>query len=510
MTSVGRLLLASLCWQLGSNAAEQAEAPAGALASLATVEDDFKRNALLYPLVATADAADLQRLFAELARQPATPHRYDIARVLYIRFVAVDPAAAVHHALHRTGKPSWINAVFRAWAHVDLEAAVARAADLDGEAAQVAAAAIFELDLNTEQRAFVVAQLGGERQAQHADVWATYASGADDMAAAWNRALHAGADMREQLRAIAAAWAAVEPRQAMAMAAKLDPSLRDSLELVIIGHWDTADPTGPIEWLEQASPQNRGRYLVRRAMAHLAQSDLDIALARVEELPEAMREAALQGVLQYMAAQAPQRAFEHFRSLDFATQAATLVQVAFFVPPHADNVAWVATLHPRLRSEALGMILHRMHIADPALAVRLTDDMPNARLKAHWVRSLAPREVRRDPHQAWAWATSLPNDLQEASGVVNTAFSTWYAIDRDSAARNLLALRESPVRDQALLAVIRHFADAPSKYDHSLIDRFLRAISEAAVRREAAGILRDHYTSADPNPRLAERYRKSE
>ena len=500
----GLLLVVLVCWPSASLAEQPATS--GAFARIAAIQDDFERNASLYRLAANADEADLRRLVAELEQLPPTPHRYDIARVLYIRFVAVDPAAAARHALRRQGKPSWIGAVFRAWAHMDLEAAVGHAADLNGEAMRVATAAILELDLDADQRAFVVEQLQAEAAAQQASAWSEYTAATDDMAAAWNRALQSGADARERLRAVAIAWAAVEPRAAMAMAAKLDDSLRDYIRLVIIGGWDSDDPSGPIEWLENAAPRDRNGSLVEEALGRLAAGDIDVALAKVDELPDAMRESALRGVFEFLATHHPQRAFEHFESLDFAEQLNVLAPVAFLAPARPQNVAWVGTIHPKLQTEALGMILHRMHTADPALAVRLTDDIPNTRLKTQWVRSLVPREVRRDPNEAWRWATSLPPDLQEASGAVEAAFAAWYWIDRDSASRNLLALRSSPARDQALLATIADFTEEPTKYDHSLIDRFLNAVADEDAKREAATALREHYTTTDPNPVLAERY----
>ena len=492
------------CWPAAGLVADAHGADT--LASAATIQDDFERNAALYRLAANADEAQLRRLFAELEQQPPTPHRYDIARVLYIRFVAVDPAAAARHALRRAGKPSWIGAVFRAWAHVDLEAAVGHAAGLNGEAGRVAAAAILELDLDAQQRAFVVEQLQAEAVAQHAAAWRERTAATDDMAAAWNRALQAGDNVREQLEAVATAWAAVEPRQAMAMAAKLGDSLRDYIRLVIIDEWDSDDPNGPIEWLENAAPEVRNRYLIQDAMAHLAESNIDVALAKIDELPHTMREAALQGVFQSMTADQPQRAFEHFRSLDFAEQMSVLMHVAGHAPAHAESVAWVGTLHPKLRNTALDIVLNQMHLVDRALALDVTEDIPDPQLKAQWVRSLIPREVRRDPNEAWRWATSLPPELQESSGAIGTAFVAWYWIDRESAARNLLALRKSPARDQTLLATIQDFTEKPANYDHSLIDRFLNAVSDADVKREAASALRDHFTTTDPNPVLAERY----
>ena len=490
--------------------AQEREMRIETLASLSASADDFERNASLYAMTASAGEADLRRLLAELERQPSTPHRYDVARVLYIRFVDVDPAAAADHALGRAAKPSWVDAVFRAWAHADLEAAVEYAGGLDAKAKELVARAILQLELSAEQRAHVVETLDAGLSAQRSLTWADRAPDDDDMEAAWRRALQAPEGVRrDRLREVAVGWAADEPRKAMAMAAALgDLRLRRAMEFPIIRHWDENEPDGPIRWLEAAAPRDQGKYLVQAAMGRLANADIDLALAKVDELPAAMRRAGLEGVLEVMSATAPARAFEHFRSLDFSQQVDVLAYVAGAIPADAKSLAWIDTINPKLQHGALGTLLHRMHLTNRDLALRLTDRIENPRLKAQWVREIAPREVRVDPRQAWRWANALPADLQEASGAVGAVFLNWHWFDRRAAADSLLALRESPVRDQTLLGAIRDFSRRPMNYEPSLVRRFYGAISSADLKREAAAVLRDHYTDADPNPVLAERYRR--
>ena len=486
--------------------AQERDPPTWPFASIARTADDFERNAMLYSMVANAGEAALRRQLADLDRQPSTPWRYDVARVLYIRFVEVDPAKAANHALGRVAKPSWVDAVFRAWAHVDLEAAVEHATALDAKAKQLVARAILQLELSAEQRAYVVETLDAGLSAQRNLAWAERAPDDDDMEAAWHRALQAPA-AGSRLREVAVAWAADEPRKAMAMAAALgDARLRGAMVFAIIGNWDENDPEGPINWILTAAPSDQGEYPVRDAIAHIANADIDLALAKVDELPAAMRRAALEGVFQVMSATEPGRAIEHFRSLNFSQQVDVLPSVALFIPADAKSLAWVDTINPKLQQSALGILLHRMHLTNRDLALRLTDRIENPRLKAQWVHGIAPREVRVDPRQAWRWANALPADLQEASGAVGEVFRNWHWFDRRAAADSLLALRESPIRDQTLLGAIRDFNQRPIRYEPSLVRRFYSAISSAEVKREAAAVLRDHYTDADPNPVLAERY----
>ncbi|MYA15333.1 MAG: hypothetical protein F4Z28_00455, partial [Gammaproteobacteria bacterium] len=54
------------------------------LAEIASIEDDFFRNSALYALIADASRTRLEDWLAEVETLPATRHRSDVARVLYI------------------------------------------------------------------------------------------------------------------------------------------------------------------------------------------------------------------------------------------------------------------------------------------------------------------------------------------------------------------------------------------------------------------------------------------
>ena len=101
-----------------------------ALAEIIAIPNRFDRDAALYRFVADADRQRIEALLAALAAEPGAPPKDDVARVLYVRFVSIEPGPAVAHALRNYPKPQILETVFRAWAHVDLEAAVARASDL--------------------------------------------------------------------------------------------------------------------------------------------------------------------------------------------------------------------------------------------------------------------------------------------------------------------------------------------------------------------------------------------
>ena len=121
------------------------------LVAIAGIENGFDRNGALYAVIADADRERIERWLAELGALPETPYRDDISRVLYVRFASLDPAEAVDHALQTRASPAGVSAVFRAWAHVDLEAAVVRAVELPTGVRPDAVRALLQLDLPVQE-----------------------------------------------------------------------------------------------------------------------------------------------------------------------------------------------------------------------------------------------------------------------------------------------------------------------------------------------------------------------
>ena len=129
------------------------------LADIASIEDDFSRNASLYALIGDATRMRIEEWLAEVDTLPARRHRSDIARVLYIRFAVLDPEAALQHALRGATKASWLAAIFRTWGQIDPDAAAARGGTLLPFAKAVASRALLELDLPRAELLALTARL---------------------------------------------------------------------------------------------------------------------------------------------------------------------------------------------------------------------------------------------------------------------------------------------------------------------------------------------------------------
>ena len=129
------------------------------LAEIAEITDDFSRNAAMYRLAEGATREQIEDWLAEVETLPSSPYRYDVARVLYIRFAVLAPEAALEHAQAGSTKPAWLEAVFRTWAQLDPEAAIVRAASLGSSAKPAASRALLQLGLTVGELRLVSERL---------------------------------------------------------------------------------------------------------------------------------------------------------------------------------------------------------------------------------------------------------------------------------------------------------------------------------------------------------------
>ena len=192
------------------------------LAEVAALADDFERNKALYELVAGSGRAQVEDLLDQTFDLPPSLHRHDVVRVLYVRFASIDPAAALEHLLgsHRQPRSS-LTAVFRVWAHADLDEAVRRAASLDQPDKGEVARTFFDMDMPAWQRQDIAEQLDAETTLAQVLAREELASGTPEQA--WANALASapGPQRQRQLSVAIEAWAAKDPEAALRAASEI-------------------------------------------------------------------------------------------------------------------------------------------------------------------------------------------------------------------------------------------------------------------------------------------------
>ena len=482
------------------------------LVQISEVANAFERNAALYEFVADADRGRIEALLAEVASLPETPQRDDVARVLYIRYASLAPDAAAAHALrHRTGSDV-LTAVFRAWAHTDLDSAVARAAEIPTWARPDAARAILQLDLPATDREKIAKRLNVELSiaeiAEAPTVHGSKPGEAYDAVLARLGAMTDDKERRRELASAASAWAAEDPAQALTAVIDWDgvTDVKDSLLYWIMVEWAQADPRAAMDWL---SARDTAEFLdlVFPAYHQLAKTDLAGAEALVDGLAGDSRRQARMGVFTAMLGHGDlDRAVIAFSELDREGQAMAVGDLGNHLARAEPERAfkWLLELDEELRRDTLAWTLRGIHQQDPALTKRLIQDVADPALRIEAARNIIDKVAFVDQAEALRWAETLGEE-HEYAPVVGDLFGAWLRWNPEPAITALMRYPRGAARDLAL----RRFVGAHlGSFDTVGAERFFEAIDSPEERRSAAKRLHRYYTETDPNERKAAVFRE--
>jgi len=518
------------------------------LAGIASITDDFSRNSALYALIGDAPRTRLEEWLAQLDALPATAHRYDLGRVLYIRFAVLDPEAALRHALRGATKAAWLAAIFRTWGQLDPDAAAARAGRLHPSAKAVASRVLLQLDLPRNELLAIAARLEESRPddeirrqfqlrtgkpqptpSEHLlaeiEARAHARREGESHADAWNRAiaLEAGALVRQILiEQIVADWALTDPAVAMAAVDAWDTDdvyvpnvagggwapnspMQRMLQAQIMYAWTQRDAQAAFSWaLQQEAATMRMHVMtVLAGMAELAPGE---AVARLEDLPDAMRAQAAGSLLWTLVRTDLDRAMRLFESLSIEEQshnATALRQELVSRRSPREALDWALSLDRRIRAREVASVIQRLSLGDHVEALRLLDSIEDPAIRAAAAPGLVAQQVQRNAQEALTWARNFRPEAERGKLVVQV-FNAWSRSDPGDAGRALLDTPGGGTRDRAAAAMMASIVG----HDVYLAERLFDSIDSPEQQSLAAQTLYRHFTESDHRKHKAERYRK--
>ena len=516
------------------------------LADLASIEDDFSRNAALYAFIGDAPQARVEEWLAEVDTLPATLHRSDVARVLYIRFAVLDPEAALQHALRGATRASWLAAIFRTWGQLDPEAAAARAATLLPSANAAASRALLELDLSRAELRAIVARLDESGPASNVQPGIQLAAGkpqftrneyllaeiearaharreGESHADAWDRAISVEDPLVRQILVdrLVIDWARRDPGAAMAAVESWNTEdayqpfvtgggfvpnmpIRGFLKSGIIRQWAQDDAQAALTWAMGLERDDMLRFatVVLSTLAEKAPAE---AISRLADLPEAVRARATVGVLWTLARTDLDRAMRLFESLSIGEQTQhTMALRQELISQRSPQSAldWALSIDRRIRAREVSSVIGAVSW-DLAEALRLLDTIEDPAIRAAAAPSLVAQQVQRDAKEALAWARNFRPEAERGNLVVQV-FDAWSRTDPGGACRELFETRGGPTRDRAAARMMPGVVD----HDVPLAERLFASIETPDQQAVAAQVLHRYFTDIDPRQRKAERYRK--
>ena len=520
------------------------ESGTATLADIARIADDFSRNAALYVLIGNATRTRVEGWLAEVDRLPATPHRSDLSRVLYIRFAVLDPEAALDHALRGKTKASWLAAIFRTWGQLDPDAAATRAGALHPSARAVASRALLELALPRAELLAMTKRLDESRAGDDMERRYQLMAGkpqttpneyllaqieartharrqGESHADAWSRAIGVEDALVRQIlvEQIMVDWAMTDPVAAMAAVDAWDTDdvyvmqgvvgtsrqIQSMLQVQIMYQWARRDAQAAFSWAMRQQPTDMQMH-VRPVLAVLAETAPGEAVARLADLPESFRERAAGSLLWTLARTDLERALGLFASLSIEVQSYNVIVLRQeFVSQRSPQEAldWTLSLDHRLRPREVAAVIQSLYHRDHAEALRLLDDIEDPAIRAAAAPGLVRLQVQRDAREALAWARNFRPEAEREKLVVQV-FNAWSRTDPGDAFRALLATRGGPRRDRAAAAMMSSVV----AHDSLLAERLFDSIETSEQQAAAGQTLYRHFTEIDPVKRKAERYRK--
>jgi len=333
------------------------ESRPASLADIARMPSEFAREIALYDLLRSAGVARVESLLDEADALPPA-HQTNLTKdIIYSRFAELDPRAAVARIRASGGSDErQLARVMRAWATVDIDAAMAFVETLAGQSRERAANALLSLDLSHTLLDEIAARFAVE----------------------------------EALRIRRAeAQARVDPAAAWQDAVARDPNSWGLWSIAEI--WMTNDPESALQAIGALTNRLRREELLRSAVTRWAQDDYHAALDWLLAHPNArLRRDLLSTVAHVRATESPREVFDFARTLDRA-EGRVVALAGINALSQTDPQAALAVLEdfadPWLMGHAVGNILWHWSQSDAVAALEWIDTQASTPQRTFWTSS---------------------------------------------------------------------------------------------------------------------------
>ena len=469
---------------------------------ITTITEDAARNRALYGLLAGADQSRIEDLLKQAGDLPASPHRTDVVRILYIHLAALNPQAAADHVLNARYQRSWLATVFRAWAHSDFEAAVRHAASLDASPRSVVAQAFLEMDLPAWQQEMIAEKLDAAMLLAAVRGHQELATGTPQQAWTNALALPAGGDQNRRLGMAALAWAKDDPAAALRAVDEFTGDAGRWMAGRVMTDWAKSDRRAALRWLSEQEGSDRSKWHAAMLAGAIAETDVNAALDAIDQMPAWAQQDAKSAILRNWLRTDLPAVLDWFGSQPLADQESFHYTVAHMLARHDPEQAfgWAITTDRRVRERILDSVFRE--ISDRATAESLFRRVDDPELKAGLVFELYWNHAPDDPKAALRWANGF--DPTTRDELRSLAYQRWAERDPAGAIREVARHRDPALRDGVAANVIEGLLDA---FHVEEAERLFAMIETADVRRSAAFSLLWYFRDTDPDPAKAATYR---
>ncbi|MFK7912668.1 MAG: hypothetical protein AB8B93_02035 [Pseudomonadales bacterium] len=466
---------------------------------LGAIRSDYEQTYALYRLMDGQDDAGIEGLLDQARSQLSGDDFVAASAILYGRLAELNPERAVQRVLQAPGtaQASWLNAVFHAWARLDLDAALKAAEQLSGPFKQIAGRAV--LRSRGDLPAVVRTDIAGGLSLQSPPL-----SRGGDFSQAWQEAMaRPNSNQQAQgLMQIAALWASSDPAAAMQAATAIaNGSLRQSVQGQIAMEWARQDPDTAFEWVRTRQGTARRQQMVQQMFQVFASADPVAAQQRAEQLSGSNQVRAMLGVLGPLAVADQRAAAQWVETLKSPRLRMDAIQtMTLSLAQHAPDSAeeWIATL-PEQDGQLADMLLSSILVnTDPDRAARRVASLEDPQRRQNAASNLVGNWARQDVDATADWIGTMPES--ERGPLYQTLAARWSRWDSEAAEQFVSQLDSGIEKDHVRAGLLGNGAPLEQAV------RLFEEIGDSDLKRQAAMQLYYRYLEFDPDQ--AERFRR--
>ena len=249
------------------------------------------------------------------------------------------------------------------------------------------------------------------------------------------------------------AFAKRDPKAAMAMLEKMDPSARNRALPNAVQQLIKKDSAAAIEWMRN-EPDSFAKFrAISESGYTLGREAPEAAIDLAKEISE-LKNNALSGAFSTLASQDLDTALakaEDWKGDPQYDNIMSQIASGYARKNPEEALAWANTLEGNARSNAMSNAMSQLASNDPTLAVKHLDDLglsADDQTYQNSFKNTASNWARQDPVSAAEWIDTLPDSNMQTNAIGDVA-DRWARIDPVSASEWIGVLAEGQARDQA-------------------------------------------------------------
>lgn len=423
---------------------------AGSYMEMETMEDviqlptDFSQGEALHYMAGRADEAELQSLIIQATGYLNRNDRAAALSILFNRYTELNPPGALEF-LENLGldiENRMYSSIFYSWSKVDLSMAIDKANSYgNGKYRRIAGEGILRAVSEgfPESLDSVVEQLEGNHSLfQHqARVLAQEATHSPQMAMEKALGLGGMQARHSAIYQIATVWARTDPESALTYSENiLDVNLKNQYMHFVLRRWVSDEPEIAVARIETLPESPFRDRLLGDTLGNLARQDHETALKLAESFQGiGDKHEIYRNVFVYWSQTDPRGALEAAIKITDPTLSKAMIQQAgqqFAMQNPEEALLWAEGQNDEIRLSLVQTALGQMAQNDPRKAMSYLSSLSSPQMRENAVFSILPNLARRDPMMAAGFVSEMPSG-QNKNSAIGQIVSAWSEEDPESA-----------------------------------------------------------------------------